>query len=62
MTRHRRNVGLLVRFGVVGASEDPLTVTNGPLAFVQLEPGAKRELPLKLSVEYPSDFPIQGLE
>ncbi|MGH8020223.1 MAG: mucoidy inhibitor MuiA family protein [Opitutaceae bacterium] len=29
---------------------------------LNLAPAEKRELPLKISVEYPSDFPIEGLE
>jgi uncharacterized protein (TIGR02231 family) len=29
---------------------------------LELKPGEKRELPLKIAVEYPTDFPVEGLE
>jgi uncharacterized protein (TIGR02231 family) len=29
---------------------------------LDLKPGEKRELPLKIAVEYPTDFPVDGLE
>ncbi len=29
---------------------------------LSLNPGEKRELPLKFSIEYPADFPVSGLD
>ncbi len=51
---------------VVQLAPDPKTLKpdeQGVLAWTfELKPGEKRDLPLKLSVTYPRDFPISGLE
>lgn len=51
---------------VAQLAPDPKTLkpdAQGVLAWTfELKPGEKRDLPLKLSVTYPRDFPISGLE
>ena len=54
------------KIAVLQLAPDPKTLkpdTQGVLAWTfELEPGEKRDLPLKFSVTYPRDFPVSGLE
>ena len=50
----------------IGATEGQKEVTREPegrLAWrIELKPGEKREIPLKLSVEHPGDLAVTGVE
>ena len=52
------STGIGLAAQVRAAESAPQTDINA----VQLKPGEKRDLPLKLSVTYPRDFPVSGLE